>query len=399
MKRGLVFFVLMAIAGVVSGTLWTRAELGSSGDLSQREKLQIGIIGKTAPVSGDVKRDAPEIEVIGGTSFNFGTGEVFVKQRHNFVVKNVGKTKLGIKYLDSSCKCTSSNMKKDVWIYVEPGAEEGIELEWEAKETAEYFSQNARIETTDPKLPMLTLTVAGKVTSNVIVDQTEVVFTVVPINQPVSQVINVFYLITKDAPKPTWKCNDPALEKFIDIEWTKADEEAMKAKSAVAGWKGKLTVKPGLPLGDFSAILQLDLGSQFNMKPEVTVKGFVVGNFSLLGAKNWDPDHNILNIGEVPQKKGSPSNELSLEITGDAIADLKPTVKKVLPSYITVTFGEPKYNKETNRTTLPLNISIPPDSPPENHMGGNAGKAGQVFIDLGLPDHPDLRISVKFSVN
>ena len=49
-----------------------------------------------------------------------------------------------------------------------------------------------------------------------------------------------------------------------------------------------------------------------------------------------------------------------------------------------------------SRTTL--TITIPPGSPPANHLGSDMGKLGQIKIKTSHPKVPMLRILVRFAV-
>ena len=47
---------------------------------------------------------------------------------------------------------------------------------------------------------------------------------------------------------------------------------------------------------------------------------------------------------------------------------------------------------------IPWTLRIPPDSRPANHLGSQASDLGQIVLETGHPQEPELRVFVRFAV-
>ncbi len=93
------------------------------------------------------KGSSPKVEVIGGTTHNFGTMMFRTSRTHRFMFKNAGKAPLSLEVIFSSCKCTIGELEKSI---LQPGEQAGVDLTWTAESMLSEFTQTATIRTNDP---------------------------------------------------------------------------------------------------------------------------------------------------------------------------------------------------------------------------------------------------------
>ena len=47
---------------------------------------------------------------------------------------------------------------------------------------------------------------------------------------------------------------------------------------------------------------------------------------------------------------------------------------------------------------FPLTITVPPGSPPANHLGSSQAPAGRIVLDTGHPESPTMTIPVSIAI-
>ncbi len=109
----------------------------------------------------------PMVEVVGGTTYDFGTMQQGSTKSHSFTFRNVGKAPLELKVAGSSCRCTIGTLADSSLL---PGEETVVNLEWKATGVLNEFGQTATISTNDPEHAQVLLSVKGFVSRTVIID-------------------------------------------------------------------------------------------------------------------------------------------------------------------------------------------------------------------------------------
>jgi hypothetical protein len=87
-----------------------------------------------------------------------------------------------------------------------------------------------------------------------------------------------------------------------------------------------------------------------------------------------------------------------LIVRGSLGKEVKFKVIGIEPGFLQVTLGETTPIGSGAATQTPLTIQIPEGSPPGNHMGSDQGKLGEIILETGHPQTPQLHILVRFAV-
>ena len=90
--------------------------------------------------------------------------------------------------------------------------------------------------------------------------------------------------------------------------------------------------------------------------------------------------------------------QIFLTVKGPHRAAVKPVVRQVVPESLQVVVGEGKPVGSGNVIRIPIGITIPPGSPPANHICSTQAPAGRIVLDTGHPDSPELIIRVCVAI-
>jgi len=101
------------------------------------------------------KANAPKI-VIDSAVYDFGTIKSGDKAKHDFVVKNAGKSDLLIRKIATSCGCTATNLKSQV---VKPGESTVIAVEFNSAGRTGNQAKQITVISNDPENPKMMLNI------------------------------------------------------------------------------------------------------------------------------------------------------------------------------------------------------------------------------------------------
>ena len=177
------FWMLLTAAvilGLGFGLGMTIVELGPSpaGNIAEVMAAKHGVASESGP---HLAIDQEE--------FDFGTMEQNSHRTHTFVVSNTGHAPLLLKKGDTTCRCTKFEIVKTE---LAPGEKTAVELEWKATVPPGNFRQTATIDTNDPAVPQLKLSISGKVTSSFRIVPDTVTFSGITVNQPHDAEVRIF---------------------------------------------------------------------------------------------------------------------------------------------------------------------------------------------------------------
>jgi hypothetical protein len=392
MIRPFLVLVALSVAGFAGGWAWTRWELGPRETPPQR-------LTNDGEFSATNKSALPKFEVVDGTTFDFGTMEFATSKKHAFVVKNTGDAPLTLKMLGTSCKCTLAELPNN---RLDPGGETKIELEWKASERHGPYTQTATIETNDPRHPNMDFTVVGRVIGSHRLEPSDITFTRITADEPASAEFRVYCFVQEQlAPPENAQWTNPETRDFFDVKFEPlcAADLSQREDQPQSGYKGLITLKPGLQLGDFRQTLTFILPTTQRPLLTLELRGTVEGRASILGDERWDPEHDIWSLGEWKHGTAKRESGLTLVLVGNQSETLQPQVVTHSPDWIGVEFGKPTFLAERNQTHLPLTIVIPETAQSGSYTGLGNQRMGRVLVDTGIENHPKLRISLRFTIN
>jgi len=392
MFRPIIILSLLAIAVFAGGWAWTRWELGPRETPPPR-------LTNDAQFSAASKTGLPKLEIIAGNTFDFGTMEFATSKKHAFVVKNTGQAPLTLKMLGTSCKCTLAELPNN---RLDPGGETRIELEWKANERHGPYTQTATLETNDPRHPTVIFTVAGRVIGSHLLEPSDVTFTRITADEPARAEFRVYCFVQEQlAPPESLQWSNSEIRDFFDVKFEplSAAELSNREDQPLSGYKGLITLKPGLQLGDFRQTLTFLLPTSQRPLLTLELRGTVEGRASILGDERWDTEHDIWSLGEWKRGTAKRETGLTLVLVGDQSETLQPRAVTRSPEWIGVEFGKPTYLVERNQTHLPLSIVFPETAQSGSYTGLGGQRMGRVLLDTGIENHPKLRISLRFTID
>jgi hypothetical protein len=301
--------------------------------------------------------------------------------------------------LGTSCKCTLAELPNN---RLEPGNETRIELEWKANDRLGPYTQTATLESNDPRHPTVIFTVAGRVIGSHQLEPSDVTFTRITTDEPANAEFRVYcYIQEQLAPPENVQWTNPEIRDFFAVKFEplSGQELAKRDDKPLSGYKGLISVKPGMQLGDFRQTLTFILPTPQRPLLTMELRGTVEGRASILGDERWDTEHDLWSLGEWKRGTAKRESGLTLVLVGDQRETLQPRVVTHSPEWIGVEFGKPQYLAERNQTHLPLTMVIPETAPSGSYTGLGGQRMGRVLVDTGLENHPKLRISLRFTID
>jgi Protein of unknown function (DUF1573) len=346
--------------------------------------------------------EVPSCNVVGGTSFNFGTmnrGEVL---SHAFVFQNKGKAPLHVRMLSRTCKCTNAKNLSEEGIYIQPNEEYPVELSWSADDYKEVFQQSATVQTTDPARQTVQLVIEGRVVQPFRAAPPEMIVSALSAGAESKQTLR-FYSYKQESfniTKLHW--TNPQTESFFETELVPlTQQEVAQESNAKAGYALHVTIKPGLPIGKISQALRVETDIPNEKPVDINVVGNVVGEISIFavpGKFKFYPDFNRLAVGTVKRGKPAEAN-LQLVVRGDAAktCELSVDVSQTFPvGGIDVELGEPVLTSVSK--LFPLKIRVRDDQKPIDMTGRKPGEEGRIVIKSNLEHSKEVEIRVHYSV-
>ena len=344
----------------------------------------------------------PRVEVVGSAEHDFGVMEKDQTRSHTFVFKNVGNAPLKLSKLDTTCKCTLSELAKDL---LAPGETADVTLEWTAKSFAREFRQRARIKTTDPDRSVVELTIFGRVTQSVRATPEDMVFSNISASEARSADVRVFCYRDRPLKLEFERFVFPDTADYFDVQIQPLSQELIAAEpGAKSGALVTVTVKPGLPLGPIRQTVYFRTNLE-ETQLGLPVGGSVSGDISIVAPRQrFNKQKNILLVGGIPGSEGG-RYPMHLLVKGPHAAKLKLEVGEVDPAdvlQVTLDTANPSRINDGAVLLYPLLVEIPAGSRVVNRLGGAVDgvetRLGRIVIETDHPETRQVLIYVRFAV-
>lgn len=328
-------------------------------------------------------------------AFDFGMQDVGKKGHHSFKVTNIGTAPLILEPGTSSCRCTVSEIQKKE---LAPDESTDVVVSWKPHLNDTAFQQTVTVNTNDPRQSEIQFTVKGQITQAVYAEPNEIAFGHLADSQERTAEVRILCnLPGKPLKVSDLQLSDTGRAKYFKVEQLPlADEELHKSKDAKSGVLLRVTVKPGLPHGQFEQTILMN--TNVEAAPEVTVLVTVsVSSEVLVTGPDWTSENGVLSIGAVDGRQGA-ERKLMLVVEGPHYKEVtfKPTV--IEPDFLKVSVGKPIQNDARQITLTPFTIQIPKRDTPTSHMGSEQGKLGKIVLETTHPQVHELQIRVRFAV-
>ena len=317
----------------------------------------------------------PKVEIEENLVHEFGVMSQQKKDSHTWKIKNTGQADLELWLIGkTTCSCTVASLQEGKKVAVKPGETTTIDLDWNTKTFENDYSQSANIGTNDPSKPQFTLAVKGKVYPPVMVYPPQMItFNAISNEDSAEARVAIISPDKADLKITSVTTSRPDLIVAKAVPLTDEDHKQMKFKG---GFRIDITVKPGMPQGQFhdEIVIQTDHPA----RPELKVS--VAGNVS--GAISVVPDR--LRWPNVIGKTGD-TKQLKLMVRGDRATKFEVSHK---PDKVEVAIAPPAEAAAAKAGFYIMTVTVPP---------GTA--SGAVNDDIILKtDHPKVS-EVKIPVN
>jgi hypothetical protein len=335
------------------------------------------------------------------TVFAFGTVGVGGKGTHEFIIRNSGNAPLELNRGATSCTCTVSDFEESEGgggpKIVPPGGSTKLKVQWRGKGSGGPFRQQASVFTNDPRRPQIAFEVEGTVVPTFSAVPPTVTLSKLAASQSEQAIVKVFTFGAEPPRVDSLAVEDDKTAPFYSLASAPLDPAEVSAtKGATGGFQITADIRPGLPIGPVRQTIKAVFHMPDEVTAEIPVEGSVTGDLALAGTA-WDSSHETLRLGTVSSRSGTQAS-LFITVKGPHREQVRPVVRQVIPKGLEVVVGEGKPVGSGTVIRIPLSITIPPGSPPANHLCSPQAPAGKIVLDTGHPDSPELTIPVCVAI-
>ncbi len=407
MKSWVVLAITVAVgAGVGAGSAilqrGTSSELFFTEDYARREAE-----GKESQLKGIDLEDSAGVEVVGGAVHDFGSMERYSKKQHVFKLKSVGKRILELTPGPTTCKCTVSHVSMSS---VPVGETSEIVVEWTGQTflAEPDFMQTIVIETNDPRNRQLQLRIKGYVTETIRALPEELAVGSISSNSEATAEFRLYGFRSDvlEVRETTWE--NAELASFFDVKYEPLSAaEVAQEKGATCGVVGRVSIKPGLPLGPINQTIRVRASAEKEAVVDLPILGRTQADIRIAASPGvesnakrgrYDSFKNLLVFGAL--RRTEPGKAvLQVYVTGPHRTETHFSVGTVEPAeYLKVDIGPPKELNNGRAIQYLVTIEIPAGLTPVNHMGGEQAEMGRIVLETTHPLTKRIPIQVGFSV-
>lgn len=368
---------------------------------------------------------------------SMGTGQ---SGRHRFRITNAGDAPLRLTRGQSSCGCTIAEVGREE---IAAGASAEVTVEWRTKGEGGPFRQQVIVHTNDPRRPDVSLRITGSVVPTWRAIPPSIVFPKLGTDERQTATVTI---LTYSQPPPSLEriaLIEPATAGCFDVGSRGLSKEELAAVGdplATGGFLVALETRPGLPLGHLRQTVHMVLRTgngtagagdasggkddgragqggpvdqasqeshrlpdQTSIEPatgeiivEIPVEGVVAGDLAVAG-RAWDSTIQAVSLGSISSRSGLRT-EVFLTVKGPHRESVRPILKEVVPASMKVDIGEAKPVGAGTVRRVPITVTIPPGSPPCNHLGTIQAPPGRIVLETGHPAQPLMEIPVRVSI-
>jgi hypothetical protein len=347
--------------------------------------------------------DNGRVEVVGGTTLNFGTMKQGSGRSHKFVFKNVGGKPVKVEFRSSSCKCTVGNFKEAT---LEPGETTDVELKWFAEKGMTDFAQTATIGTDAPGQEEIKLTIQGKIGASHAFSPSDHDFGDFLASEE-HKFKGRLYSFENSPPSfssAEWSAMSQA--KFVSVEMEEVQSltpgQVPEFADARHAMDFTVTLKKGVPPGRFDGNVTFRAANdpEANEVLYFPMRGRSVSLLTVFGGNEFNEETNTLNLGIAAKKDGlKKSIFVKLRRENDTVV---PEIKvaSITPAEaaaaLKVTIGEPRVSAKQN--LYPVIIEVPAGSPPVEFDGTFSKDFAKIVLETNIESAPQFPIFLKFKL-
>lgn len=388
MRAAIVVIISLGVGVALgSGLTWARYGGSSSESALAWKGEPLPLPGSKSNISGTPKVTVDTVE------HDFGAVQNDSVVTCEFRFSNQGTAPLTLEPGGTTCqKCTIAEISKSE---LPPGESVPITIRYMAGAATPQFRQTATILTNDPDRPRVELTISGSITSILTVEPAQLVFSKLSVHDQQTLDARLVNHLNGSLSITGYELSDPSTRQFIDVQFRPMDTAELARAEGKSGQIVSVTIRPGLPLGQYRQKLVLTTNVADQRTVELEVLATITSDISLVGG-GWDEDNGFVRIGPVKSRDGATRNVLVL-VRGPGRKDVQMKVSEVRPDFLRATVGQPEPIGDGAVIKFPVTIEIPPGSPSANHLGSKVGKLAQIILETTHADAKQIKIPIRFA--
>jgi len=343
--------------------------------------------------------DAPGAKIVVDREEHvFGVLDPGIAGRHEFRITNTGTGPLVLRRGKSTCGCCTCvctvQMPEGP---IAPGQTGKVRLEWISKVYTGLYRQTETLLTNDPQRPEVKLYVSGRYGSPVRSVPETLVFSRVPAGEGAAGEMRVYCYAAEPLRIAESHWADPATAPSFQVALDPLTAEQLREEPiAQSGYRLRVTVRPGLPLGAFRQRLALKTNLKAVPNVDIAIQGEVTEPITIVG-RGWDTRTGVLSLGTLDGRQGAVW-PLVLMAHGAHAKQVQFKRSEVKPPWLGVELGPTALGQDGASSRTPLTLRIAPGSRPAAHLGAGQGEPGRIVFQTSHPRLPELRVEVRFAV-
>lgn len=399
MLKALVVLAVTAGVGYLGGSLQSSMETSGFTERFRDTRETQAEINNEATKDDVLKSSVgtPQAEVVGGTTYDFGTMQHGESRSRAFTFRNTGDGPLNLTMGTTTCKCTVGDLSQTV---LEPGEEIDVTLTWTAKSLLADFGQSATIMTTDPTKTEIKLVVRGQIVDSLVFEPSQISLGEVQSGDGVERTIHILNYLSKDTTIEALRWSDENTSEFIELTHKVEPvdvSEFPKHRSALQAHQIDLKIKPGMPIGPLVAAIQVETNKGEDLEDlAIKVDGRVAGEVTLMGGSSLDTRLNRVDFGSVKSNAGA-SIVVFLRVTPELAQTFEATAEVVQKNEsLVASVGEPKHRSTSS--LFPIRLEVPKGAPVVSLVGPRAGNYAKVVVKTNSETAAEIPIYVRMVV-
>lgn len=381
--KAIVFALVALAAGIAAGMYVTSREFAQ--EVLPVDLTPVGSGGRTEKIG-------PKVTIVNGERHDFGTMDRNAHGAHDWIVRNDGDAPLTLSTGAPSCSVCIKVFRVEKG-ELAPGEKTNVHIEWDVKTSDAEFEQSGPLETNDKNRPSVHLSLKGHVLDTVRADRTDVHFHDLSANETTTSSVIIYGFRDETLSVVEHSFSNPSFAQHAEVSIEPLTSEEVAAEPrAKSGVRVKITMKPGLPYGDFNEQLSVTTNQS-----EDPINLHIIGNIAsdvLLMGPGVTRDKQLVSMGAISQSTGKKHTVFVL-VKGPHKDDTQVKIESVEPSVdFSATLGEPIRDSE-KIVRYPVHIEVPAGATPVTRMEGAYAKINMATTH---PEVKELTIKVRYVV-
>lgn len=328
-------------------------------------------------------------------SVDFGLQEEGVEVTHEFKFKNLGKNTLKISGIRPSCHCI---FVKEEGVEVAPGETGVITVGMKTKDLLGPQEKFVLLRTNDAEHRELSIRVTAVVMKGLEQSpETPIIFSRLLATDTAKGETKIYAKHERPFEIKAVRFLRPEIAQFFDVTYRPL-EPAELPPDGKHGWAVTVNVKPGLPTGGFTQLVEVETTLEKSPTTVIQVEGNVVNDISIVAiGVDFNSKHSVLSLGTVKQDRGAKA-KLKMLVAGEFRDKIELGTPVCEPDFLKVTYGEHKSINNGSATEVPIEIEIPAGTPIMSLLGKGEDGVGRVTIPTNHSSMKEVRILLHFSI-